>query len=227
MCFWDVSDFCIFSTMSQNGGEDMDQLDVVSQPPSPPQNGAGHGNVDNGVGGGGGCGASVANNVVPVTVATTTMTASLGTFPSLQSPGSQQHLLLQRAQARQLQHLQQAFIQLQGVPGVFLAGAALPTGDTPQLPLFQLGFGLGLPAGGLGSFNMGALGQALPLAQPAHLPGQALFAALPPGNFGVPTLGQPAAVGGGDLGAGAVGGQPNLLGPCSPSFQLTTVSFSR
>ena len=54
-------------------------------------------------------------------------------------------------------------------------------GDTPQLPLFQQGFGLCLPAGGLGPLNMGALGQALPLAKPPPVPGQALLAALPPG----------------------------------------------
>jgi hypothetical protein len=58
---------------------------------------------------------------------------------------------------------------------------------------------------------MGALGQALPLAKPPPVPGQALLAAFSLGNFGVPPLGQPPAMGGVDLGAGAVGPLPNLL----------------
>ena len=162
--------------------------------------------VDNGAGLGGG--ASVPDNVVPVPAAPTTTTATLGTFPSIQPPGPQ-NLLLHRAQAGQvrqdqLQLLQQALVSVQGVPPGFLTVTALPGGDTPQLPLFQQGLGLGLPVGSLGPFNMGALGQALPLAQTPLVPGQAVPAALPPGNFGVPAMGQPSALGGVGVGAGAL-----------------------
>ena len=82
--------------------------------------------------------------------------------------------------------------------------ATLTRGDPPQLPLFQQGMGRGLPGGGIGPFHMGALGQALPLAQTPLVPGQAVPAALPPGNFGVPAMGQPSALGGVGVGAGAL-----------------------
>ena len=47
--------------------------------------------------------------------------------------------------------------------------------------------------------------------QPTPFPGQALPAELPPGNFGVPPLGQLTALGDVDLGAVAGGEQPSLL----------------
>ena len=173
------------------------------------------------------------DNVVPVPAAPTTTTATLGTFPSIQTPGPQ-NLLLHRAQAGQvrqdqLQLLQQALVSVQGVPPGFLTVTAFSGGDTPQLPLFQQGLGLGLHVGSLEPFNMGSFGPCAFPRTASSCPWSSCPCSTTSWQFGVPAMGQPSALGGVGVGAGAL----NMGMSSTSSFEIQfcvkslCISFSR
>ena len=151
--------------MSLNGNNaDMEPDDRDSLPPTPPPVPDNLPPADNGLGPGPGAGPACPHLVVPGLVATSVQTAVFEAPPSYQPFGHQN--LLQRAQAGQLRQdhlhlLQQALVSVQGVPPGFLAGAILPGGDTPQLPLFHHGMGLGIPVQGIGEGYRRANGSVL------------------------------------------------------------------